>query len=173
MSCLLPLGEVVPLQRAVERGSVVVFQSAFWDPDGAGANDKTSVNLLDRGDLLLHISIRNGQNAIVFNSRKAGGKWGAEERERLKGSFVSPNTSITIYDHGDRYEILFSGRTIHFYKKRIDRNATSVSYWINQPTSPFSNPLVVSTYTSTSEIFASSPPAHSEIRPVPPLDMSV
>ena len=173
MSCLLPIGEVVPLQRTIERGSVVVFQSTFWDPDGAGTSDKTSVNLVDRGDLLLHISIRNGQDAICFNSRKVGGRWGAEERERLRGSFVRPNISITVYDHGDRYEILFSGKTVHFYRKRINRNPTSVAYWIDQRTSPFSNPLVVSMYTSTSEIFASSSPAHSEIRPVSPLDMSV
>ena len=173
MSYLLPLGEVVPLQKAVERGSVVIFQSAFWNPDAAGSDDNTSVNLLDQGDFLLQIAIRNGENAIVFNTRTANGKWGTEEREPLQGSFVRPNTSITVYDHGNRFEILFSGQTVHYYDKRINRNATSVFYKINQQSSPFSDPLVVSTFTSMSELFARNSPAHSETRPVPPLDMSV
>ena len=47
MPYLLPRGEVDPLQKTVERGSVVVFQSAFWNPDAAAANDNTSVNLLN------------------------------------------------------------------------------------------------------------------------------
>ncbi|KAF8244381.1 Galectin-3 [Wilcoxina mikolae CBS 423.85] len=159
MFYLLPLTETISLNTDFQADGIIVFQSATLDlnPSQTGTNtiDNTAVNLLHSGDYLLHVSIRRRENAIVFNSRAANGNWGTEERETLDGRFVGPNTTITVYDHGDRYQILFDYHTVHYYNKRIQKNADSISYTINQgQTPPFSNPLAVTTYSTMPELVA-------------------
>lgn len=167
MSYLVPVNGAVTLQKAIEPGGIVVFQSASWEWDSSRINDQTSVNILAGDDHLLHISMRQGQNAIVFNSRTANGAWGIEERKPLQGAFVTPSASITVCDHGDRYQILFSFQTVHYYVKRIKANTTHVSYHINpRQTSPFSDLLVVSTYDSMGEIAMINYGAYSEVLPI-------
>lgn len=174
MSYLVPVNGAVTLQKAIEPGGIVVFQSASWEWDSSWINDQTSVNMLAGDDHLLHISMRQGQNAIVFNSRTANGAWGIEERKPLQGAFVTPSASITVCDHGDRYQILFSFQTVHYYAKRIKANTTHVSYHINPgQTSPFSDLLVVSTYGSMGEIAMTNYRAYSEVRPIPPLEKTL
>lgn len=159
MFYLLPLSQTVNLKSEFIADGIIVFQSATLDlnPSKTGTNtiDNTAVNLLNSGDNLLHISIRRPENAIVFNTLPANGNWGTEERVTLQGKFVGPNTTITVYDHGDRYQILCDYHTVHYYTKRIKKNVTSVSYTINQgQTPPFSNPLAVTTYSSMDKLVA-------------------
>jgi hypothetical protein len=60
-----------------------------------------------------------------------------------------------IYDHGDHYQILFDYHTVHYYKKRILKSATSISYGIADGQSlVFSNPLAVTTYSSMAQFVA-------------------
>jgi len=153
MFYLLPLTQSVNLKRELNADGIVVFQSASLDLDPSKIN--TAVNLKNEGDILLHVSIRCGEKVIVFNSKTATGNWGPEERESLENRFVGPDTTITVYDHGDRYQILFDYHTVHYYLKRIHKNATSVSYTVNQDkTSPFSDPLGVFAYASMKELVA-------------------
>jgi Galactoside-binding lectin len=160
MFYLLPLTQSIKLKAEFKAEGIVVFQSASLDlsPSKTGTNslDNTAINLMsNEGDYLLHISIRRPENAIVFNSMPANGNWGTEERVTLQGKFVGPNTTIMVYDHGDRYQILFDYHTVHYFVKRIKKNATNISYSINKDqTPPFSNPLAVSTYASMAKFVA-------------------
>ncbi|KAI9740318.1 MAG: hypothetical protein M1834_004897 [Cirrosporium novae-zelandiae] len=153
MSYFLPIGETVALQKSVEPGGIIIFQSGIWDADLPRKKDNTRLNLFNGDDCLLCISIRRKENAIIFNSHVANGTWGCEERVPLQGAFVTPNINIMVYDHGDRYQILVSYQTVHYYLKRINVNTTNVSYAANpNKLSPLSDMLVVSTYDSMEEM---------------------
>ena len=155
---LLPITKSVTLKSEFKAENIIVFQSAKLDltPSTGSGIDNTAVNILDAaGDYLLHISIRRAQNAIVLNSKTAGGAWGTEERVTLEGRFVDDglNTTIAVYDHGDRYQVLIDYKTIHYYNKRILENGSAVSYTINaDQVSPFSDTLAVTTYDSFANI---------------------
>jgi hypothetical protein len=125
MFYLLPIGEKVELKQEFKAENIIVFQSAKLDltPSSGTGIDNTYVNIISAdNNILLHISIRRAQNAIVLNSRTADGPWGTEERVTLEGRFVNGlNTTITVYDHGDRFQVLIDYNTIHYYEKRIQR----------------------------------------------------
>ena len=154
---LLPITESVTLKSEFKAENIIVFQSAKLDltPSTGSGLDNTAVNILDAaGDYLLHISIRRKENAIVLNSKTAGGAWGKEERVTLEGRFVNGlNTTIAVYDHGDRFQVLIDYNTIHYYDKRILENGAAVSYTINaDQVSPFSDTLAVTTYEAFANI---------------------
>ena len=154
---LLPITQTVTLKTPFKAENIIVFQSAKLDltPSTGPGIDNTAVNILDAlGDVLLHISIRRKEDAIVLNSRPANGIWGQEERVPLKGLFVdAPNTTITVYDHGDRYQVLIDYKTIYYFVKRIKENGNAVLYSINpDQISPFSDTLAVTTYDSFANI---------------------
>ena len=154
---LLPITETVTLKSEFKAENIIVFQSAKLDltPSTGSGIDNTAVNILDdAGDYLLHISIRRKENAIVLNSKTAGGAWGKEERVTLEGRFVNGlNTTIAVYDHGDRFQVLIDYNTIHYYDKRILENGTAISYAINpDQVSPFSDTLAVTTYEAFANI---------------------
>ncbi|EDR12978.1 galectin [Laccaria bicolor S238N-H82] len=132
---LPPSHQTVTLKTPFKAENIIVFQSAKLDltPSTGPGIDNTAVNILDAaGDVLLHVSIRRAENAIVLNSRPANGARGTEERVPLKGLFVNaPNTTITVYDHGDRFQILIDYKTVHYYAKRIQANGTAILYTIN------------------------------------------
>ncbi|KAF8245496.1 hypothetical protein K440DRAFT_651641 [Wilcoxina mikolae CBS 423.85] len=137
MFYLLPLTQTIALENKFKAHGIYVFQFALLDLNPSSVADNNSVNLMDSGDFLLHISIRREAGVIVFNTVD------------LLGRFVGPTTTITIYVHGDRYHILCDYHTVHYYNKRIKKNATSVAYLIGpNQTSPFSTPLAVTTYNS-------------------------
>nr|BAJ72707.1 galectin homolog [Laccaria amethystina] len=153
---LLPLSQTVQLAQPFQAENIIVFQSAQLDltPNPGRGHDNTSVNIFSAaGDILLTISIRRAENAIVMNSLPASGNWGTEESVPLEGRFVNGglNTTITVYDHGDRFQVLIDYNTIHYYAKRIQKNGTAVSYLTDQA-SPFSNTLAVTTYKAFASI---------------------
>ncbi len=148
---------------------MIVFQSAGWDEQTSRTDDNTSINLMnDAGDCLLHISLRQQQDVIVLNSRIADGNWGPEECERLKGTFLSPSYNIAVVDHGDRYELLVSYQTVHYYAKRLAGLLTHTSYCIKdgQGSSPLSDSLVVSTCNGFHTLALTNYGATSEIQPL-------
>ena len=155
---LLPITQTVTLKTPFKAENIIVFQSAKLDltPSPGPGIDNTAVNILDAlGDVLLHVSIRRKEDAIVLNSKPANGPWGTEERVPLKGLFVSdaPNTTITVYDHGDRFQVLIDYKTIYYFVKRIKENGNAVLYYINpDQVSPFSDTLAVTTYDSFANI---------------------
>lgn len=159
MFYLCSLDGKVQLNEPLKTDSLVVFQSASLDlkPSQTGNQiDNSALNLLDQqNNVMLHISIRRTENAIVFNSREHNGNWGKEERVTLKDRFVGPNVTVTVYDHGDRYQILIDYRTVYYYNKRIRGDCTTCSYSMNQGQSPvFSNPIAVNTYKTMANMMA-------------------
>ena len=152
----LSIGKTIKPKKEFKVGGIVVFRSTTLDlrPPTSG-NDNTSINVVRGDNILLHISIRRKENAFVFNSKPAGGNWGPEERKPLKGAFNYDQTSITVYDHGDFFQVLVDYETIIYYKKRIAGNADGFSYNVDATPSPFSNPLVVSIFPSFAGIVPS------------------
>lgn len=137
----------VALNGAFGEDSVIVFKSPVFHNKGsitsANNSDNTSINFLsDSGSVLLHISLRVAQNAIVLNTRPHGGGWGPEERLTLSTSFTSPEPMITVYNRGRDFKITL-GSAVHYYKRRINELATKLAYGINagQNIPIFSNPL--------------------------------
>jgi len=157
MFYLLSISQTIKLKNELGADGIIVFQSASLDLEQSTASvfDSSTINLLNAGDHLLHLCIRRRDNAIVVNSLTAGGDWGPEETKPHQGKFIGPNTTIMIYDHGDHYQILFDYHTVHYYKKRILKSATSISYGIADGQSlVFSNPLAVTTYSSMAQFVA-------------------
>jgi hypothetical protein len=168
MSYFLYKGAMVTLRKPVETGGMVAFQSSSWDWRTDQQGDNTSLNLLNsNGDYLLHISLRQGQNVIILNSRYADGEWGQEEQLQLRDSFMAPNFSISVIDNGGRFELLFSYQRVTSYNKRIVGVVSSVSYRVNdnQTYSPLSDSLVVSTFDAVEQLALSNRIACSEIEP--------
>ncbi|KAL9616222.1 MAG: hypothetical protein Q9160_008880, partial [Pyrenula sp. 1 TL-2023] len=164
MSCLLGPGMTVTLHDAIETGGLVTIQSASWDENNA----TTAINLLNNsGDKLLQMSLRQSTNDIVFNSQPANGQKGEEGREVLKGFFLLPDFSITIFDHGDRYQLLFSHQTVDYFNKRIHGVISSIPYDYPGEDTPFSEALVVSVYDALGILALTSRPICSEIRSNP------
>jgi len=159
MLYLLPINGQVTLASDFQNEGIIIFQSAKLDLTATAAAgdpnlDNTSINLLNSaGDITLHIAFRSIQNVILFNSTIGGG-YGAEETVPLAGAFVGPDHTVTVYDHGDRFQILIDYHTVKYYNKRSTTNATAVSYGtnVNQVASPFSSTLTVETYSSFANI---------------------
>ncbi|KAF9236893.1 galectin, partial [Melanogaster broomeanus] len=145
----LKLGGDVGLNVDLTTDGIITFRSASHDVSSGSSGDQTSVNLNDSdGNRVLHLSFRRSQNLIVFNHKK-NGTWGTEERVALGGKFFKPDTTVMVYDHGDRFQILIDYRTVHYFTKRITASVRSVSYFCNQGQTPvFSNTMQVIAYSS-------------------------
>ncbi|KAI1456392.1 hypothetical protein F4805DRAFT_230054 [Annulohypoxylon moriforme] len=157
-------GPTVKLQKAVEIGGMISFQSSSWDWRPTKTGDNTSLNLLNSAyDCLLHISLRQGENVIVLNSRYANGSWGPEERIQLRDTFVGSNFSVCIRHHKEEYEILFSYQLTTYYKKRIHGAISRVSYGTNDSYSSLADALVVSTFDTMEQLTQTSHLANCEI----------
>ena len=152
------------LQKAVEPGGMVSFQSSSWDWRTTRTGDNTSLNLLNSaGDYLLHISLRQGDNVIVLNSRYANGSWGSEERIQLRDTFVASSFSVSVRHHKDGYELLFSYQPATYYKKRIAGVISSVSYLVDGSYSPLSDALIVSVFDAMEQLAQTNHLANCEI----------
>lgn len=171
-STLLAVGETVALQRAIEPGGIVAFYSATCNTDPS--NGISVIDLLDDSEnILLHMSLRPKDNVIVFNSRLKGAAWGEGETAQFQGAFIPPSFNVTIYDHGDQYQILFSYQTIHYYKKKINGIVSNVTYYVQQDPPIFADVMVLATYKSLEELVLKNKHAISEARPIPKLERYV
>ncbi|KAI0882908.1 uncharacterized protein GGS22DRAFT_195632 [Annulohypoxylon maeteangense] len=160
----LPNGGTVKLQKAVELGGMVSFQSFSWDWLPSKTGDNTSLNLLNSaGDYLLRISLRQGENAIVLNSGYADGPWGPEERIESRDTFVASNFGVSILHHKEEYELLFSYHPTVYYKKRIPGVISSVSYTSNDGYSPLAGALIVSVFDTMEQLTQTNYLANCEI----------
>ncbi|EDR05834.1 galectin [Laccaria bicolor S238N-H82] len=158
MSYHLPVHQTVALKKEFKVENIIVFRSTKLDltPSFGPGIDNTSVNIMSAADdYLLHINIsfRRAQKAIVFNSKRANRSWGPEERVTLEGLFLNGlHTTITVYDHGDRFQVLIDYKTIHYYVKRFHKNGAAVLYKYNTNFSVFSETLDVTMYDSFANI---------------------
>ncbi|KAI9458793.1 hypothetical protein HD554DRAFT_1691010 [Boletus coccyginus] len=154
-SYTLDVGKQVYLKGSdITTDGIIAFWPVSYDetPDLNHGIDNTALNLRDKdGNLLLHISFRRAENAIVFNTNKVGVGWGQEERVPLDGKIATPasNTAIMVFDFGNHYHILIDYRSVHSYNKRLAGNVRSVSYGVNPGQIPvFGNRMQVVTYSS-------------------------
>ncbi|ETW86561.1 putative galectin [Heterobasidion irregulare TC 32-1] len=154
MFYLLPVGHehCVTLKDELKKDSLIVFRSDKYrfKKDCHPDTDHSCVRLYDcKENIVLHIGFRRGQNKIVFNSKTAKGAWGAEESCALDGAFKGEDVTITVYDHGDHFQILCDYRTVHYYKKQCNENIKVISYDANDGNDPvFSGTLALDTYAS-------------------------
>jgi Galactoside-binding lectin len=116
----------------------------------------TRINFLSEdGDILLHISMRPGLKTVVFNSRTKDAAWQAagEEVITFEDRFKNVNPTITIYDHGDRFQVLFDGATVKYFTKRSEKEVAAIFYGGDETKGlGFSNPLTVDVYASLAEL---------------------
>jgi len=96
---------------------------------------ETEINLENKtGDVVLQISIRRSQNAVVFNAQVKQSLldgWGQPESVPLNVINPSPSTSgltILVCDRGDKYQILFNLTTVHYFAKRMYGPVSSLTY---------------------------------------------
>jgi hypothetical protein len=154
-SYTLDIGKDVYIKGGdITTDGIIAFWPVSYDqtPDLKHGIDNTNLNLQDNDkNLLLHISFRRAEDAIVFNAMKTGVGWGPEERVPLDGKISTPasNTAIMVFDFGSHYHILIDYRTVHSFKKRLFGNVRSVSYHVNAGQDPvFGNRMQVVTYSS-------------------------
>ena len=147
MLYLLPAGPIVDLHDEFTSDGIIIFRSATLDLISAR---NTSINLYNGdGDIVLHIVFRREAKKIVFNThRSETSTWEREEHVGFEGKFNhGQDTTVTIYDHRDRFQILVNYRTIHYFKKRFPDNVvTAIAYRFDGPQSLFSEYLTVDTY---------------------------
>ncbi|KAF8465081.1 concanavalin A-like lectin/glucanase domain-containing protein [Kalaharituber pfeilii] len=154
---ILSLDKIITLRRAVQPDGIIIFQSPSVDfrttnAGTAGTMDCSNLNLLNHSDdIILHMSFSRQENTIVFNTRR-NGKWESEEREVLTGVASGGVTNVMVYDHGDRFQILIDGRTVHYFTKRYLR------YWKNSQGLLLSDPIVVKQFQNLGQLFAKDGP---------------
>ncbi|CAA7264388.1 unnamed protein product [Cyclocybe aegerita] len=141
----------------ITNDGIVIFRSAGLNTNqnpGSGMKvNNTSLNLLNNdGAYLLHIGFRLVPNTIVFNSRKPDGTWLQEKSvSAAVDHFTGPNgnTSVTVFDHGDKYQVLLNGKTVIHYAKQISGPASTLLYKVDEGESPlFSSMVAANTYTN-------------------------
>ncbi|KAF7367522.1 FAD/NAD(P)-binding domain-containing protein [Mycena sanguinolenta] len=114
--------------------------------------DNTYVEMSSDDDILLRMSVRRVENAIVFNSRPSGGPWGQEERIPLQDVFELTDATITFRLQSSTWFILADAIVIASYNSLVQKPATRASYSGNDEHAlVFSNPLRVTV----------APPPHS------------
>ena len=140
----------VKLVDPIITDGIVIFRSSELNlnPCTDNDNNNTSISLFAAdGSIIFHFGIRRAQDVIVLNSRTASGSWLTEQVIKFSGSFDGQNHTITVYDHGDRYQVLTNGKTRIYYNKQIKGDVTGVDYFVDAgQTSIFSNNIAVETY---------------------------
>jgi hypothetical protein len=149
---LIPVNGVVELSQRVSGDGIIMFRSS--ELNRASASSHAMLNLLaEDSAIVLHISFRREEDAIVFNARNSAGCWLTEKRisfgDRLKGN----NHTVTVFDHGDRYQIAFNGRTGHYFTKQIRADVAFLQYSVDTGHQALlSGPVVAETYVDLSAL---------------------
>ena len=148
MLYLLPAGATVDLRDDFTSDGIIIFRSPTLDLISGG---DTSIDLHNSdGDIVLRIAFHRGTNKILFTTHRAEtSSWGERgEHVGFEGKFFGRDTTVTICDHRDRFQILINYRTIHYFKKRFQDNVSAIAYHIDDPNhqSLFSDILTVDTY---------------------------
>ena len=136
----------VDLVDPITTDGIVIFRSS--ELNLIPSADHTNINLFGAdGSIILCIGTRRVKDVIVLNSRTASGTWLTEQLIQFSGSFDGQNHTITVYDHGDRYQVLTNGTTRIYYDKQLKGDVTAIDYSVFPgETSIFSHNLAVETY---------------------------
>nr|3WG1_A Chain A, Galactoside-binding lectin [Cyclocybe aegerita]3WG1_B Chain B, Galactoside-binding lectin [Cyclocybe aegerita]3WG3_A Chain A, Galactoside-binding lectin [Agrocybe cylindracea]3WG3_B Chain B, Galactoside-binding lectin [Agrocybe cylindracea] len=152
-------GASVDLAAPVTTGDIVTFfSSALNLSAGAGSPNNTALNLLsENGAYLLHIAFRLQENVIVFNSRQPNAPWLVEQRvSNVANQFIGSGgkAMVTVFDHGDKYQVVINEKTVIQYTKQISGTTSSLSYNSTEGTSIFSTVVEAVTYTGLAKLAA-------------------
>jgi Galactoside-binding lectin len=141
----------VQLGSTFKPGSIAIIRSSklAFSP----TQDKVGFSFTnEKGDIVLRIGIRPREDAVVFNTKPADSDWGSEERVAFSGKFKNANPSITVYDHGDRFQVLFDGSTVIYFNKRLEGDVTAIAYDVYGQEHALSDPLTVDVFGSLSSL---------------------
>ncbi|KAF8457118.1 concanavalin A-like lectin/glucanase domain-containing protein [Kalaharituber pfeilii] len=155
---LVKLNTILILSSPFQAEGILMFQSGSYGLSSnyaptASTVDNSQLNFVtSSGDYGLHISFRRHENIVVFNTRRSG-KWDDEERIQLQGAFIRHGATVTVYDQGDRYQIMFDGRTVHMFNKRVHEPVVQVSYMENpEKPRPLSATLAVTQFQTLGQL---------------------
>ncbi|KAH6886713.1 hypothetical protein BKA70DRAFT_1165193 [Coprinopsis sp. MPI-PUGE-AT-0042] len=135
----LPLNQTVNLHQVVYGPVHLVFHAPGIDLHSKGRNDNSNINLMNQqGDIILHISFRRAQNAIVFNDRKYNGAWGTEQRIPFKDVFADGvPAKIEILGRGDWEIVLGEDGPRFTFPQRLPNNGlAAVAYKVKDGEGP-------------------------------------
>ncbi|CAG8897232.1 unnamed protein product [Penicillium egyptiacum] len=144
--------------RLSRQTSIILMEPSSVDPvkpdDGV---DMTQISIMDaKNDTIFHISIRQGQGQIIFNS-KFGGSWGEEEGIDIDRRFDSEDgATILIHGQGEGFEVSIDRvHAIWFSKRTQGTTPQSIQYdlWNKEGTSALVEDLEVRTYPSMKALF--------------------
>ena len=147
MSVSLKLGNTVDLPKSLTNAQVIFF-STILALDQPTEEDNTSIYLLNSAnDVVLVLSFRRFQDAVVLNTRPAGGSWQGEViikgLQKMFGTSLSA-ACIVVKDLGSSFQIFTNGNELAVFQKRISGEAVKAQYGVNSGThSTFSDPLSV------------------------------
>ena len=146
-------------------GQSIYFVSTSFDsnPDPKPVIDNSSVNLVRGGDILLHISVRRAEKRIILDTRR-GNTWDQKLQViDLKDVFTGPGAIIRVDSNASSYDVSFNNSSkIHTFPKRIDANATAVSYNANDQRRVFSDPIVALVFNNGEFISLPAPPGYPQ-----------
>lgn len=137
------------LNNPLTPGQSIYFVSTSYDsePDPSLHRDYTSFNLVNGKDILLHISIRRGEDRIVLDTKRDDTWDDNLQVIDLKGVFSGPGAIIKVDENATSYDVSFNNSpTIHTFPKRINANATAVSYNAVEQIRVFSDPVVAEVF---------------------------
>jgi len=132
MAAILELGESIPLKPPLRKGMVLAFKSQRLDLTPSDKVDPTRLQLWNKAnEVVLQILISRRQDAVSFNARTPVSLldgWGETEKiSNIASSWKSTSKfTISVYDCGDKYQILFNLTPVHYFQKRFSINSSAV-----------------------------------------------
>jgi hypothetical protein len=138
MTTNLKAGGVVTLNLPAGPGMVLVFKTNRLNI--AGGAKETCLDLYNKDeDIVLHLTIRRGQNRLFFNDRahqSLGDGWGQEKSVDLSPVDVERwhRSGVSILVHncstylGERYQILFDLTTVFYFATRFAGPVITIGY---------------------------------------------
>jgi Galactoside-binding lectin len=144
-------GVMVPLQAPFKAESIAIIRSSKL---GFSSNQGlTGLSLIGaNNNVHLRVGFRPREDVVVLNHAKDG-FWGTvEEKLPLTGKFKNANPTITICDHGDRFQVLLDNVSVTYFKKRIEGDVIAISYDYAEQEHGFSDILTLDVLSSFSEL---------------------
>jgi hypothetical protein len=146
-------------------GMIIAFKSTRFDIQAHPSAPSTtrSATHLDlynkKNDIILRITIRNGQNKVFFNDRADKSLldgWGQEqsvdlspvdvERWNRSGVTISVHVPFARTRSEERYQILFDLNTVFYFDKRFPEPPRKMGYSVTTQYHQLSDPLRVFCY---------------------------
>jgi hypothetical protein len=145
---LIPVNKTVKLSHSIKTDGIIIFRSSQLNRSRSDHKAHAGLDLVaDNKDVLLHIGFRPDEDVIIFNARTSSGQWLREARIPFQNRLRGKNHTVTVYDHGDNFQILFNGKTGYTFRKQLPGHVSSLRCDVGKNQVPlFSDPVVAETY---------------------------